>query len=175
MRTCARRVTHRRRPLSSGVSTCTSSPQARCGRAPLQRPRLRQHKCPFASLTIPLQAQLRETLSPGFHGGLCQCLLLLFRAGSCLSLPVKPQILPLVRGAQHCDAWPVALQILGEPNTFRDAVTPEDEAHYDRARAACLQMWQQLQALRSTQHCKRVMEQPAAKHADDALCTPCQT
>ena len=101
--------------------------------------------------------------------------LALLSAGSQLSLPVRAQHAPLVLDSQHRDAWVIALQILGEPNTFRDAVTPEDEAHFERARAACLQMWQQLEALSSTQHCMRVMEQPAARHADGALSRPCQT
>ena len=88
-------------------------------------------------------------------------------------LPVKPRILPLLLVLQRLNAWVIALQILGEPSTFRDTVTPEDEAHYKRARAACLQMWQQLEALDNTQHCKRLTEQLAAKHADGALLRPC--
>lgn len=33
------------------------------------------------------------------------------------------------------------MQILKEPDTFRDHVTPETQQLFDRARAACLSMW----------------------------------
>lgn len=45
-----------------------------------------------------------------------------------------------------------ALQILQEPDAFRDHATPEDEALFNRARAACLQMWQQARDAAKPEH-----------------------
>ena len=45
-----------------------------------------------------------------------------------------------------------ALQILQEADLFRDHVTPEDEALFERARAACLQMWQQARDAAKPEH-----------------------
>ena len=45
-----------------------------------------------------------------------------------------------------------ASQILKEPDTFRDHATPEDEALFKRARAACLQMWQQVRDAAKPEH-----------------------
>ena len=34
-----------------------------------------------------------------------------------------------------------AVQILKEPDTFRDHATPEEQQLFDRARTACLRIW----------------------------------
>lgn len=56
-----------------------------------------------------------------------------------------------------------ALQILQEPDAFRDHATPEDEALFKRARAACLQMWQQAHDAAKSEHSNGI-NMPARDH-----------